>query len=68
MESGAHAFKRRQGFEPTALGYRFLLVRDQGLPTLNPSNPRTVRIQRTWSQLPRDLATPLGGYLSRFLP
>lgn len=68
VDSGAHAFKRRQGFEPAALGYRFLLVRDQGLPTLNPSNPRTERIQRTWSQLPRDLATPLGGYLSRFLP
>lgn len=68
VDSGAHSFKRRQGFEPRTLGYRFLLVRDRGLPSLNPSNPRTERIQRTWSQLPRDLATPLGGYLSRFLP
>ena len=66
--SGAHDFKRRQGFEPEPLGYRTLLVRDRALPSLNPSNPRTAWAQRAWSRLPRDLAVPLGGYLSRFLP
>jgi FemAB-related protein (PEP-CTERM system-associated) len=66
--SGAHDFKRRQGFEPEPLGYRTLLVRDRTLPSLNPSNPRTAWAQRVWSGLPRDLAVPLGGYLSRFLP
>ncbi|MBL6721129.1 MAG: GNAT family N-acetyltransferase [Planctomycetes bacterium] len=66
--SGAHDFKRRQGFEPEPLGYRTLLVRDRSLPSLNPSNPRTAWAQRVWRGLPRDLAVPLGGYLSRFLP
>lgn len=66
-DSGAFDFKRRQGFEPRDLPYRFRLVKDEGLPSLTPSNPRTRLLTKTWSRLPAGFANGLGGWLSRFL-
>lgn len=66
--SGAHDFKRRQGFEAQPLPYGVHLVRDRQLPSLNPSNPRTEVLQRAWRRLPPRLAVSLGGLGSRYLP
>ena len=67
-ESGAFAFKARQGFEPAELYYQIRRVRDQALPSLNPSNPKTLILQRAWRSLPAGLATLLSVRASRYLP
>ena len=67
-DSGAFAFKQRQGFEATPLCYRYHLVRKQGLPSFNPSNPRTKILRDAWSRLPPWLAAKLSDRLARYLP
>ena len=67
-DAGAFRFKEHQGFEARLLNYRFRLVKDQGLPSLNPSNPKTKRLRETWSKLPLWLTTRLSTPASRYLP
>ena len=67
-DAGAFGFKKRQGFEPRALDYRFALVKDAALPSFNPSNPRTRVLRNTWSKLPSWLALRLSDRLARYLP
>jgi FemAB-related protein (PEP-CTERM system-associated) len=67
-DAGAFAFKQHQGFEAKALHYRYHLVRDRGLPSLNPSNPRTRLLQEGWSRLPRVVTRWLARPVSRVLP
>ena len=67
-ESGAFSFKARQGFESKELHYSFRLVKDGGLPTFNPSNPKTKILQRTWQKLPLSITRRLSGPASKFLP
>jgi FemAB-related protein (PEP-CTERM system-associated) len=66
-DSGAFAFKRHQGFEPTLLHYRFDLLRARHVPDFHPSNPRTRLLQRAWSRLPLRLARRLSRPLARRL-
>ena len=66
--SGAFDFKRRQGFEPADLNYRYLLVKDKTPPSLNPSNPKTRILRDTWRRLPDWLAYRLSTPASRYLP
>ena len=67
-DSGAFQFKKHQGFEPTPLHYRYLLVRDSGLPTFTPSNPKTRILRAGWSKTPLWLAQRLSRRLARYLP
>ncbi len=66
--AGAFAFKARQGFEAQDLYYQVRLVRDRALPSLNPSNPKTLVLQRGWRSLPAGLARRLSTSASRYLP
>jgi FemAB-related protein (PEP-CTERM system-associated) len=66
--SGPYQFKKNQGFEPRALDYRTLLVRDRALPDFNPSNPRTQGLRDRWSSLPDWLTRALSPRLMRYLP
>jgi FemAB-related protein (PEP-CTERM system-associated) len=66
--SGAFAFKARQGFEAEDLHYQIRLVRDKALPSLNPSNPKTLVLQRGWRSLPAGVARRLSTTASRYLP
>ena len=66
--SGAADFKRRQGFEARDLPYAYFLVKDKGLPSMNPSNPKTAPLRKLWTQLPAGVAVRMGGLASRFLP
>ena len=68
VDSGAHEFKRHQGFEPTPLAYGYHLVKRHSLPTFTPSNPRTALLRATWSRLPLWLARSLSERLSHYLP
>lgn len=67
-DSGAFSFKQHQGFAARDLHYSFRLVQDRGLPTFNPSNPKTRILQRTWSKLPSGVTQLLSRPASRFLP
>ncbi len=67
-DSGAFSFKVRQGFEPREVHYSFRLVKDEGLPTFNPSNPKTKILQRTWQKLPLAITRRLSGPASKYLP
>jgi len=67
-DAGAFGFKVRQGFEPQPLNYRYHLVRDSGLPSLTPSNPKTKVLRDTWSKLPLWLTTKLSDRAARYLP
>jgi len=66
--SGAFAFKTHQGAVPQDLHYQYHLVRSTGLPSFNPSNPRTKILRDTWQRMPSWLATRLSKPLSRYLP
>ncbi len=66
--SGPFTFKTHQGFEGRDLHYSFRLVKDEGLPTLNPSNPKTKILQETWKRLPLMVTPRLSGPAARYLP
>lgn len=68
QDAGAFGFKKRQGFEPQPLDYRFCLVGDDELPSFNPSNPKTKILRDTWQKLPAWLALRLSERLARYLP
>lgn len=67
-DSGAFTFKEHQGFAGRDLEYRFHLVRDVALPSLNPSNPKTKWLRDTWARLPLPVSMALSNELARYLP
>lgn len=68
VDTGPYQFKKNQGFEPTPLPYRYLLVKSTELPSFNPSNPRTQWLRDTWVKLPPGVARAMSGRLMRYLP
>jgi FemAB-related protein (PEP-CTERM system-associated) len=58
--TGAYAFKRNWGFEPTPLAYQFRLAAGRNAPDLNPLNPKFRLLVAGWKRLPLGLATRLG--------
>ncbi|MDG1498479.1 MAG: FemAB family PEP-CTERM system-associated protein [Planctomycetota bacterium] len=67
-DSGAMSFKKRQGFEPQELHYRYLLLKDRALPSFTPSNPKTAILRDTWTKLPVPLVQWLSSHIARYLP
>lgn len=67
-DSGSFRFKRHQGFEPEPMHYQYLLLAQQDIPHVNPSNPRYDRLRKLWSRLPLPLVRALGGPVIRHLP
>jgi FemAB-related protein (PEP-CTERM system-associated) len=63
--TGAHAFKRNWGFEPTPLHYQFRLAVGRRVPDLNPLNPKFRLLVAGWKRLPLPLATRLGPLIVR---
>lgn len=66
-ESGAFAFKKNWGFEPSPLYYQYYLVRADGIPNTNPNNPKYRYLIQMWKRLPLPLANLIGPMLSRHL-
>ena len=58
--TGAYAFKRNWGFEPTPLVYQFRLAARRNMPDLSPLNPKFALFVAAWKRLPLPLATRLG--------
>jgi FemAB-related protein (PEP-CTERM system-associated) len=58
--TGAHAFKRNWGFEPTPLSYQFRVAAGHRVSDLNPLNPKFRLAVAAWKRMPLPLATRLG--------
>lgn len=66
--TGAFAFKRNQGFEPTPLESSWFAPRGGPSPQLDPSSRGFSAARRIWPHLPLFLTQPAGAWLSRSIP
>ena len=65
--TGPFSFKKNFGFEPQPLPYEYHLVKADGVPDLNPTNPKYRLLINTWSRLPLPVANFIGPFLARSL-
>ena len=65
--TGAFAFKKNWGFEPTPLTYQFKLRKIDALPEVNPLNPKYRLFIAAWKRLPIGLAKLIGPHIVRNL-
>ena len=65
QSTGAYAFKKNWGFQPTPLAYRFLLAPGQAIPEVNPLNPKYRLMIAAWKRLPLPVANAIGPVLVR---
>ncbi len=59
-DSGAYAFKKNFGFEPTPLAYCYHLVKSTDIPDMDADSPRNKFLTSAWSKLPLPVANKLG--------
>jgi len=67
-DSGAQGFKAKWGAEPKQLYWSYHLKSGNGIPGLNPDNPRYRLAIRTWQKLPLPVLRVLGPRLARLIP
>ena len=67
-QSGSYDFKRHWGFEPAPLAYQYMILNGNGIPNVNPSNPRLSLLMDAWKRLPLPVTKWLGPTLTRWLP
>jgi len=60
LGTGAYAFKRNWGFEPTALAYQYKLANGWAIPDQNPLNPKYQPLIAAWKWLPLPVANLIG--------
>ena len=58
--TGAFAFKKNWGFEPTPLTYEFRLIKAKEIPDVNPLNPKFQAFIALWRRMPVPLTKLLG--------
>ena len=63
--TGAFAFKKNWGFDPTPLGYYFDTAPDRTIPENNPLNPKYRLMIAAWKKLPLPVANAVGPFLVR---
>lgn len=64
MGTGAYAFKKNWGFEPTPMTYEFRLAPGTEMPNVNPLNPKYRAMVALWQKLPLPIANTLGPFIS----
>jgi len=67
LGTGSYDFKRHWGFDPIPLCYEYCLLAADGVPEINPLNPKYRLAISVWKQLPLSAANLIGPYLSRSL-
>jgi FemAB-related protein (PEP-CTERM system-associated) len=67
LGTGAYAFKKNWGFEPTPLAYGFEMRQGASVPDLNPLNPKFRLFIAAWKRLPLPVANALGPLVVRNL-
>jgi FemAB-related protein (PEP-CTERM system-associated) len=65
--TGAFAFKKNWGFEPTPLHYQFRLAPGGSIPDHNPLNPKYRLFIAAWKKLPQPVANLIGPHIVRGL-
>lgn len=65
--TGSFDFKKNWGFEPQSLHYEYCLLRRDGIPQNNPSNPKYRAFIGLWRRLPRPVANAIGPSIVRNL-
>ena len=65
--TGAFAFKKNWGLEPTPLAYEYCLYRRERIPEHNPLNPRYRVLMALWRRLPIPVANLVGPHLVKGL-
>ena len=65
--TGAFAFKKNWGFEPTWLEYEYWLPKGGPIPEKNPTNPLYANMSKVWKKLPLPIANFIGPFLIRGL-
>ncbi len=66
--SGTYNFKKQWGTAVKPLPWQYVLLNRNGIPQLNPSNPRLKVLIELWKRLPLAIATWLGPRIVRHLP
>jgi FemAB-related protein (PEP-CTERM system-associated) len=65
--TGAFAFKKNWGLEPTPLAYEYWLYRRESIPENNPLNPKYRVLMALWRRLPIPVANIVGPHLVKSL-
>jgi FemAB-related protein (PEP-CTERM system-associated) len=65
--TGAFAFKKHWGLEPTPLAYEYWLYRRDSIPEHNPLNPKYRVLMALWRKLPIPVANVIGPHLVKSL-
>jgi len=65
--TGAYAFKKNWGFEPSALHYQYKIARGHEMPNVNPLNPTYRVLIDLWKCLPLAVAGIVGPPIARNL-
>ena len=68
MDSGTFHFKQQWGAQPKRLHWHYWLRDTDGLPMLNPANPRYALMINLWKRLPLQLSKWLGPAIVKNLP
>jgi len=66
-DTGAFAFKRNWGLEPSPLAYEYFLYRRECIPEHNPLNPKYQLLMALWRRLPIPVANLVGPHLVKGL-
>ena len=61
--TGAFAFKKNWGFEPSWLNYEYWLPQGTKIPAKDPTNPVYATLGKVWKKLPVRLANFIGPFL-----
>jgi len=67
LGTGAFAFKKHWGLEPTPLAYEYQLYRRDSIPEHNPLNPKYRALMALWRRLPIPVANVVGPHLVKSL-
>jgi FemAB-related protein (PEP-CTERM system-associated) len=65
--TGAFAFKKNWGLEPSPLAYEYCLYRRERIPENNPLNPKYRMLMALWRRLPISVANLVGPHLVKGL-
>lgn len=68
LGTGPYHFKKLWGAEPRPLTYRIRLVHGDGLPDINPNNPKFAAFVSMWRRLPLPLANRIGPMIAGNFP
>src|SRR3569623_1202542 len=66
-DTGSYSFKKNWGFEAEPLHYEYVLVQADGIPDVNPLNPKYQRFINIWKRLPLGVTRLIGPHIVKQL-